>query len=219
MKLHYGSSILADGIASWSSGLSLDGTQVNDRADLVRAVSARFFPRGNRSYQLSLRVTRSFDTLRAAGRFVVEHMRGLATQADLSLYIGSDADGEWATGADAVLSSCLPMQRGSSVEVAYSFLVSEITLDSPDPATVEPDSSMIKRSTASITSGATSVTVSFAAPFASTPVVTCSMQSPAGGDALFAWVRDGSVSTTGFIADISAPTPSSAYKISWIASA
>lgn len=219
MKLSFGSIILSDGLIASASGLVLNGTQVNDRADFVRASYAAFYPRGLRAHSLSFRVSRTFDTPRLAARFALEHFKTLPEQGALALYIGTIADGEWASSADAVLNACSPRAIGLSCEVEYSFSLSEITLDAADPGLTEPDSSMIKRATTAITSGASSVAVTFAAPFASVPVVTCSMQSPSGGDAIFAWVRDGSVSTTGFTADLSAPVPASGYKLSWQAAA
>ena len=70
-----------------------------------------------------------------------------------------------------------------------------------------------------IIAGVSTVTVTFATTFGSIPTVRISMARPTGEPLIQANIRTGAISTTQFIADLSAATPSANYVISWEASA
>lgn len=220
MKAQFGSIYIADAaLLEGVYGLTFNGQQINDEFQLVRALAASFVPRGNRSTNLSFSVARTFDTQRAAERFLLEHFTLLAQQASLYLTIGAVGDTEVVELPAAVVDAVPTSYRGVSVTVQYNFRAGLPSFGVSPPGYTEPDASMIQRKVTAIDSGVDTVAVTFDTPFGSTPVVAVSMQSPASGAAIFAWVRDASVSTTGFTADLSGATPGAGYKLSWIASA
>jgi len=219
MKIRYGTSWLAGGDLESPSGLSLNGTQVNDELLFYRAAAVTLQPRGNRATSLAFSVTKKFDTVRQAERFMHGHLGDLVPQEALYFFIGSDADGEWLRYDGAVIDNVAPQQMGTSLTLNYSFRAGLPTFDSPAPTVVEPASNMIARSTTAITNGAATVAVTFGTPFATTPVVVANVQIPNGGDFIWATLRDGSVTPSGFTADLSAPVPATGYKLTWIASA
>ena len=217
MKIRYGDYQLSDGAIEGASGLTLNGQQINDRFDLVRALSAIFVPKGNRSAVLSFSVNRQKDTLHASERFVLEHFWQLPEQADLMLYLGTDADGSWCKFTGAVIDAAGTGYRGVSPMVQYSFSVGgPPAFDQSPPGTPDPDDDM-KRGLTAISSAAETVAVVFAAPFSGTPIVTATVQIPDGGDYLTCQILDTTVSSTGFTARLSGPTPGTGYKLSWMA--
>lgn len=220
MKFLFGSLLLSPGPFEDAVGLTINGQQVNDPVQFLRASEMKYFPRGNRSTQIGFNVTRNFDSYRAAQRFLHEQFSLLATQADLFVTLGITGDEETCLYANAVLESIsLGVQSGLSVPVQYSFLAGIPTFSVSPPSYVEPDNTMIQRSASAIPNGDSSLAVTFTPAFGSTPVVVANVQIPSGGDFIFATVRDGTVSTTGFTADLSGATPAIGYKLSWIASA
>lgn len=218
MKSRFGNVWLAPGSVERVAGLSLNGTQLNDEAQFYRAASTTLYARGGRAHAIGFGATRGFNSVLEAERFVHEHFSTLPEQADLVFFIGA-GDEQIVTYPDAVIDAVGVSYIGTSVRLQYSLRASAPLFDEPPPTVTEPDADMIKRGTTAIANGATSVAVTFSVPFAGTPVVTVSMQSPNGGDAIWAWVRDGTVSTTGFTADLSGAVPSGDYKLAWIASA
>ena len=183
----------------------------------MRAAAAAFHPRGNRSAALSFSVTRIKDSLHASERHLLEHFWELPEQADLLLYIGTDADGEWVKFADAVIDNTAGFYRGVSPGFQYSFSCgSAPQFEQSPPDTTPPDDDM-KRGLAAITSAAETVVVTFASPFSGTPIVTATVQVPDGGDYLTCQILDSTVSSTGFTARLSGPTPGTGYKLSWMA--
>lgn len=220
MKIRYDSLWLAPGgFEDTTSGLSINGLQINDEFRLCGAAAVALQPRGNRSTTISFSVARIFDTLRAAERFYHSQFSDVAQQGSLYFQAGIDADSEWIRYDGAVLDTILPRQSGRSVIVQYSFRAGIPVFDSAPPSVTEPTSDMIRRSTTAIALGASSVTVTFSTPFSSLPVVLANVQSPNGADYITCVIRDSSVTVSGFTADLSAPTPTANYKLSWIASA
>lgn len=220
MKAQFGSIYIADAaLLEGVSGLTFNGQQINDEFQLLRALAASFVPRGNRSTSLSFSVARTFDTQRAAERFLLEHFTLLPQQASLFLTIGAVGDTEVVELANAVVDAVPTSYLGVCVTVQYNFRAGLPSFGVSPPGYVEPDASMIQRKKTTIGSGVDSITVTFDTPFGSVPVCTCNIAAPAGGAAIFAWPREGSETTTGFIADFSGATPGTGYKLNWIACA
>lgn len=219
MKIRYGSTWLAPGGVELTSGYSINGSQVNDTVQYYRAAQASLRPRGLRSEQISFSVNRLFNSSREAERFVASHFAELSQQQDLYLFCGPDADQEIVLYEDAVLDNVARSFSGTNVLLTYTFSAGAATFDTPPPTVTEPDASMIKRGATAISNGASSLAVVFSVPFSGTPVVVPCVQIPSGGDFIFATVRDGTVSASGFTADLSGAVPNANYKLSWIASA
>jgi hypothetical protein len=73
------------------------------------------------------------------------------------------------------------------------------------------------RGTQAITSGADSVTVTGLALATVPAQVLVTVRKHTGGQNLFATVRDDSITTDGFVADLSAATDASTYKLDFLA--
>jgi len=217
MKLRYGNFELANSaLLEGAYGFTLNGQQINDRFDLYRADYAKFSPRGNRSYTLGFSVRPQKDTLRASARHALEQFKNLPQQADLYMYIGDDADGEWVRFADAVIDSVPAFFQGASPGFQYNFCVGQPLFDESQPDVTPPDDD-IKRGLAAITSGAETIAVVFSTPFSGTPIVTATVQIPDSGDYMTCQILDSTVSAAGFTARLNGPTPGVGYKLSWMA--
>lgn len=217
MKIRFGNFWLASGGVESPVGLSINGQQINDEQQFYLALAVTLQPRGNRSTSIGFSVERNFNSVRLASRFVLTHFDDLPEQAPLYLFVGSDADGEWIRFDDAVVDNSGTQQLGVSVTVAYSFRAARPTVESTAPDTPDPDDAM-KASTTAIDAEADEIEVTFAAPFSTTPTLTgLYVIAPVGGDVLSAYLVDGTLSTTGFTARLSAPAPASGYKLGWSA--
>jgi hypothetical protein len=223
MKIVYGSLTLAtDDLATGliSGSLALNGQQVNDEVHLLRAAAAVFFARGNRSATVSFFASVSHATQHVSERQLLTHFWDLPTQDVLRFWCGPDGDQEIVSFPGAVIdgANCGPVQ-GITGAFRYAFRVTAPITEDPPPALVEPTTDMIKRSTTAIPSLADHVDVVFAIPFASVPIVVANVQRPAGGDAIWAVIRAGSVTVNGFTADLSGAAPDGTYSLAWIACA
>jgi hypothetical protein len=224
MKIAFGNLGLAtDDLATGliSGSLTVNGQQVNDEAQFIRALASTFFPRGNRSATISFVASVSHATQRIAERKLLTYFWDLPQQEDLRFWCGPMGDQEIVSFLDAVIDSaaCGPV-RGITGAFRYSFKVSSPVTEYPPPELTEPTSDMLKRGTTTIAAAADHIDVAFSPPFSAPPAaVVASIQRPAAGDQLWAIVRDATVTANGFTADLSAPAPASGYKLSWIACA
>src|SRR2546430_17192424 len=75
MKIKYDSLWLSDEFSAdgFQSGLSLNGRQIVQEAQFLRAAQAAFFARHNRSVTLSFTVLRTFASVSAAEQFFLGH--------------------------------------------------------------------------------------------------------------------------------------------------
>lgn len=217
MKLRYGNFELANSaLLEGAYGFTLNGQQINDRFDLVRADYASFHPRGNRSYALSFSVRPNKNSLRAAMRHVLQHFADLPEQADLLLEIGEGADTEWVKFTGACIDAVPAFIQGESPGFQYSFsLNGPPSFDEPPPDVTPPEDSM-KHRVDDIPDEATTMDVVFTTPFSSTPNLSQpSVQIPTGGDDIRALVVADSITTTGFSVEFTGAIPGTGYKLSW----
>jgi hypothetical protein len=220
MKIKFGTIWLAyDGFLA--SDLRLNGKLVVQESDFLRAANATFYARGNRSVEVSFRVTQKFDTLRLAEEFMLSHVNDLPNQADAVFYCGTDSDVSEGTMSNATLVTLPELEyKGLAVTVLYKLIggiiggiVAVEHLDEPSLFTL---SALLSGAT-NLTSGTSSVTVS-GATFPSVPVwFTGQVLKPAGGANLLAFPIAGSQSTDGFSFDLSADVPSTGYQLMWSA--
>lgn len=85
------------------------------------------------------------------------------------------------------------------------------------PTYPTPSTLLVKHcGTAAVTAAASSVTVTGLALDFTPAQVLVSIRKPAGGDNLWATVRDASISADGFIADLSAPAVGAGYKLDYL---
>ena len=219
MRISYASILLAHGNPALGlagpSGLSQNGRQLVDEADFFRAATATFYGRGARSVAFAFAVLRTFDSAAEAEAFALLHHNDLPDEGELRVTCdGGGLDGKTVTLAAVLEAVDLEGVSGASVRLRYAYRGSAWASDeSPVP---EPDLTMTRRANIAIDSGATSVAVVFASALSGVPFVQCTVLMPtAGGDAIFATVREDTISATGFTADLSGPTPGAGYKLSY----
>ena len=201
-------------------GLTLNGAQVNDEADLFRALQSVFYGRGNRSAVLGFTVKRLPADPGTAEYIAMTEFWGLPIQSDLWLYLDPEATGPALQFASAVLSNTeYGPTVGQSMPVRFQFKVgAPLTSNSP-PNIPQPTSSMIQRSTVAITNGTTSIAVSFSSSFTGTPIVVATIMAPGGQPVISCNILADSVTNVGFTAEFGATIPASGYLLSYIASA
>lgn len=214
MKAIYGSTLISDGALQGTRGFGYNGQQFNDAVDFFRAVSRKWFPR-ERTRTISFAVTHSYSSLHLAERAAIEQFEIVAQQDTLSLFIGTEADGEWVRFEDATLDSVRSTYIGTSPAFEYTFLVGAPSFSQPAPSYTEPTSEMIQRGKEAIPDGATEMDVEFDTPFATVPIVMVSVAIPALGSRIEAFLVDGSETETGFSVEFSAPLPAGTYKLIW----
>jgi len=220
MKVRFGSIWLAPGGIEFASGFSVNGQQVNDPVQYYRAAAMAFRPRALRSDTISFSVMRRFDTQKEAESFVLTHLLDLPAQESLYLFCGYDDDQTIVRYDGTVVNSAQRTFSGTTVTIQYNLSAPLAVTDSPPPSYAEPDDTMIKRGIVAIASGADTVAVTFSVPFSGTPgAVIPKIICPSGGSRIFEDIIDGTISATGFSVQLSAPVPSSGYKLSYIASA
>src|SRR2546421_807524 len=132
MKIKWDSIWLSDEFAAdgYQSGPTLNGRQIVQEAQFLRAAQSQFFARGNRSVLLSFSVTRVFSSISAAEQFFLGHYATLVNgPATLTCRCGGGS--EAVTDVliqNAVLESLSePRYIGESVNITYTFRAPAIT--------------------------------------------------------------------------------------------
>lgn len=217
MRIRLDSSTLCDGspLAPWQ--LSINGVLIVDEEHFYRAAAASFFPRGNRSTVLSLTVDESFDTAAEAFRYALLRPSTVPASGVLAVDL---SDGSALYLPDAACESVAPQPSGCSCRTTYTLKGGLFTTDVPAdlPGTVDAGGALvIRRASVPIAAGAESVTVTFSAPLSAVPTVTASISRPSGSPTMGCSVRSDSVTAAGFVADLSAPTPDTTYRLDYLA--
>ncbi|HEX5177106.1 MAG TPA: hypothetical protein VFV83_08760 [Chthoniobacteraceae bacterium] len=198
--------------------LSINGQVVFEAVDIVLAARKKFFVRGNEAVSLQFSVRREFSTHREAEVFALTHFSSLVKSGLCKITCGLDAeDTAEVFLANAILAAS-PQGGFNGVEaiVVYQIVAPAATTDEP-PGIVLGARPMILYGSEAITGGESSVAVIFSEPFAAAPVVTATVGKPAGGDNIWATVDQESITTDGFTAYLSGPTPAEDYFLNWTA--
>lgn len=206
------------------AGLSLNGQEIIDEADFIGAVARTFWHKGSEGVVLQFGVERSFTTLRQAQKFALLHGGGIPKEGLVTIEVGAGVDTEFVYLRNAVVPSAqVVSMRGTSVVVQYvikgPFFESDIPEDEI-PGEPEPgeEDLVTRRARVAIAAAQSSVTVIFSGALELVPgAVVVSMSRPAGSDVIRACVREDSITTNGFIADLSAATPDDTYRLHYIA--
>jgi len=216
VKIKWGSTWLADDDAP-AFGVVVSGRQIVQEVQFIRAASAAFFSRANRSMTISFSASRSFGTIKSAELFRFSHYALLNNTDDVEFTCGTPAEEPSVVLMEnAVLESVnFPQTRGVVVTGEYVIKVANVTGIGTEP--VLTDANMVSGSI-SLASGISSKSVTGQA-FASSPVrILATIRKPTGaGGVIVANVVDGSLDTDGFDADFSAETPSSGYFLDFMA--
>jgi len=191
----------------------LNGRQLVQEAQFLRAVTSNFFARGNRSLTLSFTVSRVFDSVENAELFFLGHYASLSDgPASLVLSCG-DTD---VFIAGAVLESVSePTYTGVSVQVTYHFRAPRI-LTAYSLVATDLDA-MTVTGTQSIPSGVDNHTFT-GLGFASVPIrIVGTVEIPVGGDIIVANIVAGSITTDGFKIALNTTTTSASNKYHYVA--
>lgn len=212
MKISWDSVWLSDEFAAdgQQSGLSFNGRQLVQEADFLRAASAAFFARRNRSVALSFTVARRFSSIEAAEVFVLGHYGDLS---DGPATLLCRCDGTDVLIQNAVLENiAIPRYVGTSVLVTYHFRCPSITavtggLDSAEEASLS----------AAIPLGVSEHTVSgLALAVAPYRVVARVRMDPAGSRVLFPSLVDGTLTADGFSFSMNGNTETAGYILDFL---
>lgn len=201
---------LSDASTARAYAITVNGRQLVQEAQFLRAESAAFFGRKNRRLSIAFSVRRNFETIKLAEQWMLGHHSELTHRATLTITTGQASETqEDIVCQDAVLESVdFPVYRGILVEARYQFLVPSITGTGPTPT---HDDNLITGSF-DIPSGADSVTVDDLDLIAAPTRVFCTVRKPsADAFTIIASPVDGSFATTGFTAALSAETDSADY--------
>jgi len=210
MKIKWDDLWLSDELAAdgFQSGLVVNGRQVIQEAQFIRAATAGLFARGNRAVTLSFTVTRVFGSFSAAEEFALTHYGALSDgPATLTCRCGSTD----ILFEEAVLESVsTPTYKGSCVLITYSFRAPGTT------STTTPLFDDVITDTLNIPSGVDEYEFT-GLGLPSTPAwVAGSVIGPDGADVLWGMIVQGSVSAAGFKILLNGITPNSNYKFSFM---
>lgn len=221
MKIFFGAIQLTDWSDYPAQGVTVNGQAAFEAVDFVRALTKRFFYRGNCALTLQFSVRREFATNRAAQIYLLTHFSALPKLGVCQIICG--APGE-VTGEvlmqNAVLTAS-PSGSFNGVEsiVTYTIQAGNATTDVPTDFLLGGNPMILKNKQA-LGNGVTAIAVVFSTAFPPgvAPVVTASIAKPSGSGAnIFATVRDDLVTVNGFTAELSGPTPDALHKLNWIA--
>lgn len=212
MKFRFDSTWLAtDGYLA--SEVRIAGRQIVEEAQFLRAASAAFYARGNRSVSVTFTVARVFDSMLEAESFCLSHHDALPNQADLLVRIGLDSEStQDATLGDAVLEEVSFRQIGVSILVSYAFRASEIT-----GIVATPTADVFESGSYAIGNGASSVTLTGLALGAVPTQVLVTVRKPAGGFNLLGTVDGSTITADGFSVYFNGQTDSANYLLDWLA--
>jgi hypothetical protein len=196
-------------------GLTLNGRQIVQEEQFLRAAAEQLFPRANRVVRLAFRSERTFSTIKAAELFVAGHYDTLVNgPATLTLRCGLDSESPVdVLVQNAVLESIeMPVYRGTSVTNGYRFAAPRISAIYTPPAEGE-----VRSGTLSINNGVSTQTFTGLA-FPSAPArVLVNVVKPSGGMQIFGTMVDGTITTDGFRVDFDAIVPATGYKLTYFA--
>lgn len=201
---------LSDAALTRAYAITVNGRQLVQEAQFLRAESASVFGRKNRRLVIAFSVKRNFATIKLAEQWMLGHHAELTHRATLTITTGLDSETqEDIVCQDAVLESVdFPSYRGITVEARYQFIVPSITGTGPTPT---HDDNLITGSY-DIPNGASSVTVDDLTLIGAPQRVFCTVRKPsADAYTIIASPVDGSFATTGFTAVLSAETDSADY--------
>lgn len=215
MKIVFAGVTLADPDGYPPSGVTVNGQLVYESVQLVAAAQQKLYSRGNELVTLQFSSSREFASLREAGRFLLGQFTALPKTGTCVVTVGQGEDVEDVTLSNALLTAVPQItQTGVRITTQYTVLAPGVVLGSPIDE-LRGGATMLRGGSEAITSGASSVSVVFAAPFPTSPAVTVSVSKPSGGDNIWATVRGDLTSVDGFTAELSGPVPATGYFLTW----
>ena len=213
MNIRFGSDWLADETTRVSQ-FTIDGSQLVQEADFLRATHALFIARRNRRRTITFQTDRLFGTIQAAESFIFQHYEDVGDQDDLMIRIGLPGEGTLdVTFPDAVLESVQHQPPiGVTILSRYTFRVSAFS-----GIAVSPPDDEFESGTFDIPNGQAFVVVTGLALSASPDQVLVTVRKPNNGLTLVASVDGSTITSGGWTAWFSGNTDSANYKLDWVA--
>lgn len=217
MKIRLNSTWLAAGELEGPSALRVGGAQVTQEAQFFRALAAAYYGRGNHTQSVSFTVVRAHNTVEDAEWFVLTHYAALPKEGDLVFVIGTGESERAVMLEDAVLQSAPEIRHeGSTTFTTYNLAGGLLT--NTEPPDIDPYDDVIRTATIDISSGTKRVTVNFTTSLPTSPrSIACAVQKAdeTKPNITFVGIEADSITSSGFIANLSATTPDGTYKLSY----
>lgn len=221
MKITHAGSQLTDWSNYPAQNVSINGQTVFEGVDIVRALTKRFYYRGNDSISLQFGVRREFATHKEAQNYYFTVFSTLPKFGLCQIICGvpGDDDTVVVSMANAVLTSAQGTCNGVEVVMQFTIQAGAATTDTPVDLLIGGED-MILRGKQAITADALTVAVLFDPAFepGTVVIVNANVAKPSGaGSNIFATVRDDLVTVEGFTAELSGPPPDGNHKLNWSA--
>lgn len=216
MRVTYDLTDLTPSFREEAVDATVNGQQVVEVADFVRAVHASVFPRGNRVTEFAFRACRVFASEALAGAFFLTHHAALPDSGVLTVEVGPSATPTTFYLSGAALADVrFGPWIGASVWVSYLFRAgAAFTTETPTLPDELEGTDMLKRNTVAIADATRTGAVTFSSAFGAAPSVVASVEAPDGSSAILG-VTIHSVTAAGFSWLLTAPTPATGYTLHW----
>lgn len=210
LKIKYGTVWLSESVLEAPAEFSLSAKWTAQIAPLLRSDAVRVFGRGNREMSASFRVARIHPSPLAAQTFLFTHPASLPKSATA---IFTFADGSTITMENAVCTTLEQQTQGIRTLHRYLILGGSFTSQlNPLPTEVPT----VYGGTINLSNGATTATISGLALPVSAKRPSATVRKPnAQGANIWATVRNDSISTDGFVFDLSAAPDSDLYQLDY----
>jgi hypothetical protein len=217
VQIFIASTELCSGGRTGPTGLTVAGQKLTDEVQLIRAAEVQLWDRGGKSVTVSFGVQHEFNSVSAAQKWLLESWGLLPNEGDVTFF-ADNGDEVYMLGAQLEAQIVSPI--GVTVRVQYTLRgpppqSSNPPAVVPDPDAVEEDP-VIQSARKDIGSAVSSLVVAFDSAFASAPIVSVSLEIPAGSPVISVSVVKDSITTAGFTARFGAATPNANYKLNWI---
>lgn len=212
MNIRFGTQQIADE-STRVSQFRIDGSQLVQASEFLRAARSVFTARKNRKRTISFMTDRMFTTIKDAETFLFQHYEDVADQDTLVFTVGLESEGTLdITFPNAVLESVNPESPiGVTVLTRYTFRVSAFSGITTTPAADE-----FKSGTFDIPNGQEFVVVTGMALSAAPSQVFVTIRKPNNGLTLVASVDGSTITSNGFTAWFNGKTDSVNYKLDYL---
>lgn len=204
-----------------AQNVSVNGQEVTEAVDIVRAAAAKFFDRGNLKNTFQFTVRREFATLTECQVYLCTHFSLLPKSGALQIICGGNGETTQDCFMEGAVLSASPQGSFNGVEsiVTYTIQGGAVTTDVP-PSFLVGGEAMILRGKESIDADVDFKEVVFATPFplGTTVIVHQNLAKPNGsGSNLFGTLRDDMTTIYGFRVEFNGNTPDANHKLPWMA--
>ena len=214
---HNGITVADEGARNPAMSFTVNGQRASDVARIINASAIRVLNRKQRATTITFVISPEQETILGAQQWVLGALDLLPEEGELEVVCGGYG-GPTASVffPDAVLVSATPCSYlGVSPSVALTYQAGKSSL-TPADASAGPDPLGSMRGRIDIPNGADSVAVVFPAVQPDVPIVTgLTVDAPAGTDFRIVPTGTSSLTTAGFLAEVSGPAPAEGLALMW----